>query len=350
MTRATWTVNDARRLRQHDTARRSRFHHWFGRHVQGLVQAGYSSASHLFGPSVYSGALQGASKRMNANRYSAFAGYEARASDIICAAYFKAGTNWLMHVCYQIANLGEGDFDHIQDEIAWPDAAQPRYWRALNDDNSNQSKTGFRVIKSHLSADLVPLQSPAKIVAMTRDPLDCAASGYHFFANLYFGPKTPPPDVWLDFFASDDAFWGPWYRFTASWWQARSQDNVLFMRFEDLKADPNQAIENIAAFLGVSLTSAQVQRVADQTSFATMKKMNDKFYPVRQTIWSTPGGRIIRKGEVGDGSALFGHAAVAQFNARMANGLSQVNCDLPFYPLADKGADARASTVQDATV
>ena len=28
-----------------------------------------------------------------------------------------------MHVCYQITQLGEGQFDHIQDEIAWPDAA-----------------------------------------------------------------------------------------------------------------------------------------------------------------------------------------------------------------------------------
>ncbi|MEM7256429.1 MAG: sulfotransferase domain-containing protein [Pseudomonadota bacterium] len=148
------------------------------------------------------------------------------------------------------------------------------------------------------------------------------------------------------FFASDVAFWGPWYRFSAGWWQARSQDNVLFMRFEDWKADPNRAIENIAAFLGVSLTSEQVQRVANQTSFATMKKMNDKFYPVRQTIWSSPGGRIIRKGEVGDGDALFSHSAVEQFNARMAKGLSQMNCDFPFYALANKGANA----LQDATV
>lgn len=337
MRSSCWSVEDARRLRQRDTARRSRYHSWFGRHVQGLVQTGYSGASRLLGTSVYSPALQGASKRMNANRYTAFAGYEAKASDIICAAYFKAGTNWIMHVCYQIANLGEGSFEHIQDEIAWPDAAQPRYWRALHDDNSSQSKTGFRVIKSHLSADLVPLQSQAKFVAMTRDPLDCAASGYHFFAKLYFGPKTPPPDVWLDFFASEEAFWAPWYRFTASWWQAREQDNVLFMRFEDMKADPNQAIENIAQFLGVSLSSAQVQRVADQTSFATMKKMNDKFYPVRQTIWSSPGGRIIRKGEVGDGDALFSHTAVEQFNAKMANGLSQANCDFPFYQLNNPG-------------
>ena len=113
------------------------------------------------------------------------------------------------------------------------------------------------MIKSHLPAELVPLDSPAKFVAVTRDPLDCAASGFHFYSSLLLGPAAPPPDVWLDFFASDKTFYGPWHQFTATWWAARDRDNVLFLRFEDLKSDTEDTVRKIAAFLDIDLSPDQ---------------------------------------------------------------------------------------------
>ena len=123
-----WTVADARALRRKDTTRRARQHDRFGRHVQGLMRAGYSAAGAILGPRVYGPALLQASARMNANRFTAYEGHALTGKDIVCSAYFKAGTNWIMHVTYQIANLGEGAFSHIQDAIAWPDAAQDGHW------------------------------------------------------------------------------------------------------------------------------------------------------------------------------------------------------------------------------
>lgn len=331
MTVRDWSVDDARRLRRRDGSRRARWHALFGQHVQGALQTGLGAAAKVMGESVFRPALHRAARRMNAHQATAYQGYLPRDSDIICSAYFKAGTNWVMHICYQIAHLGEGRFDHIQDEIAWPDAAEPRYWRALSDDNSKASRTGYRVIKSHLPAGLVPIDSAARIIAVTRDPVDCAASGYHFFAKLFFGPMTPPPDVWLDYFGSDDAICGPWHHFTASWWAERHRENVLFLRFEDMKVQPVETISRIAEFLDIALTPEQSQRIADATSFAAMKKLNDKFYPVRQTIWSSPEGQIIRKGSIGDGSNLFSPGVLEDFRTKMAVGLAQAGCRLPFY-------------------
>jgi len=331
MTQPDWTVDEARHLRAQDGVRRARLHEVLGRRIQGLVQSGYSGASRVFGDGIYRPTLVRAARRMNRNCHTAFTGFTPQTSDIVCAAYFKAGTNWLLHVCYQIANLGEGEFDHIQDEIPWPDAAQPRYWRALNDVDSNLSSTGYRVIKSHLPANLVPVNGVGKYIAMTRDPVDCAASGYHFFAKLYFGPKTPPPDVWLDFFGTDEALWGTWHRFTASWWEMQQRDNVMFLRFESMKLQPEETIRNIAVFLGITLNDAQVALIAEKTSFAAMKKMNDKFYPVRQTIWSAPDGQLVRKGVVGDGVSLFSAPAIERFLASTSAGLNELNCNFPFY-------------------
>ncbi len=140
-------------------------------------------------------AMHRASRGMSANKATGFQGAERAGQDIICSASFKSGTNWGMHICYQIAQLGKGHFDRIQDVIAGPDAAEPRYRRALEDRDAVPSPTGYRVINSHLPADLAPLESPAKIIAVTRDPLDCAASGHRFFGKLFFGAMRPSPEA-----------------------------------------------------------------------------------------------------------------------------------------------------------
>jgi hypothetical protein len=333
MTSPRWTVAEARAKRAKDGARRERLHHFIARPLGNPMRLALKAASGLFGPVAYHPAMHRAGSRMNANTNTAFQGAELSAQDIICSAYFKAGTNWVMHICYQIAQLGEGRFEHVQDVIAWPDAAEPRYWRALEDRDSAPSPTGFRVIKSHLPADLVPLESAAKFIAVTRDPLDCAASGYHFFAKLFFGAMTPPPDAWLEFFGSDAAIAGPWHRFTATWWAARKRPNVLFLRFEDIKASPRTAISEIASHLGTDLTPEQLECIAEATSFESMTAINHKFYPVRQTIWSTKGGKIIRQGVVGEGDKLFSPEATARFQDKMAQGLKAAGCNQPFYGL-----------------
>ncbi|MDA0338272.1 MAG: sulfotransferase domain-containing protein [Proteobacteria bacterium] len=334
----SWTISEARRKRAKDAVRRSELRSLFGKRIeQPLANIVKRTAPFLQNKS-YNALLGSIARRMNRHQKTAFATYAATDTDVICSAYFKAGTNWVMHICYQITQHGAGQFEHIQDVISWPDAAEPRYWRALTDSNAATAPSGKRVIKSHLSADLVPLDSKAKFVVVTRDPLDCAASGFHFYASLILGPFTPPPDVWLKFFLSDKTFYGPWHKFTASWWAARNRPNVLFLRFEDIKADSKAAIREIAQFLEITLTDSQVQCVASATSFQSMRDINHKFEPVRQTIWSAADTKIIRKGTVGDGNSLFSPEAVQAFREQTAKGLERANSDFPFYGLLRAGA------------
>jgi hypothetical protein len=141
--------------------------------------------------------------------------------------------------------------------------------------------------------------------------------------------------VWLDFFGSERAFWGPWCDYAASWWAERDRGNVLFLRFEDMKAAPERIVTEIADFLDIELSDSQIQLVLDVTSFESMKAQNDRFYPVRQTIWSAPKGQIIRKGAVGDGNTLFSEEAVHRYRAAMARGLREAGTDFPYYGLLE---------------
>lgn len=337
-----WTVEEVRALRRKDGVRRATLNRVIGQPFAPLVRCLMKLAASVFGNAVYRPHLRRVARRMNRHMSTAFDDYSPGSGDVVCSAYFKAGTNWVMHICQQIAHRGEARFDHIQDAIAWPDAAEPRYWRDLSDSNTETSSTGLRVIKSHLPANLVPITAQAKYVIVTRDPLDCAASGYHFFAKLVFGPFTPPPDTWLDFFGSDQTISGPWYRFTASWWAERHRENVLFLRFENMKAEPRETIRQIVDFLGVALSDAELDQVQQATSVETMRGMNAQFNPVRQTIWSAPDRKIIRKGDVGEGRTLFSPAAVRRFRSSMAAGLRSAGSDFAGYGLQQPLAGGRS--------
>lgn len=328
-----WTVDDARALRQKDGNRRARLNRLIGNPLNLPVSIAMRAGAAAFGEAVHGTSLRKAARRMNRHMETGFQGYTPWKGDVVCAAYFKAGTNWVMHCCHQIASRGEAEFDHIQDVIAWPDAAQPRYWRDLFDSNAADAPTGLRVIKSHLPSTLVPITDDARYVVLTRDPVDCAASGYHYFAKLMFGPMTPPPDNWLQFFGSDAAICGPWHAFTASWWAKRTRENVLFLVFEDMKSDTRGTVARIADFLGVELTKEELDRVLERISFAAMKQINDKFYPVRQTIWTAGDGKIIRKGAVGDGGRLFSQGAIDAFRRTMTHGLRAAGSDFTGYGL-----------------
>lgn len=334
-----WTVQDAQKARATAQAQQ-------GRLIDPLLARGISAKNRLIaqfvGHKAYDAQLNKVAQNMNRNR-DAFSNYAPRQGDVVVSAYFKAGTNWIMHVCHQICHLGSAEFDHIQDVIPWPDAAEPRFWVNVHDNNLRQTATGLRTIKSHLTADLIPLNSDAKYIAVTRDPKDCAASAYHFFQALVFGATMPPPDVWLAHFRSNTPNFGRWDDFTASWFRESKRENVLFLCFEDVKRDTNSAIHQIAQFIGITLTDTQFKRVAEATSLKAMKRINHKFYPARQNRLTDPNGKIIRKGRVGDASGLFDAKDLAQFDDHWRESLASGGSDFPYaerYASANTKASA----------
>lgn len=343
MKKLKWTSQDAREWRQAANKRYAFAHNLIAPLAAPITSAGLSIVRGLIGSKIDTIILKRLSRRMNCNMESAFNDYELREGDVVASAYVKAGTNWVMYICLQLAHLGEAEFDHLQDVMPWPDAAEPRYWLSLEDDAPRNSPTGHRVIKSHLSDHQIPNLNDSKLIAVTRDPKDCAASAYHYFRTIVLGPTMPPPDVWLEHFMSNDPVFGRWDEFTASWYKKRKQKNILFLRFEEIKADPAKAVDQIAAFLEIKLNHNLRERVLKASDFKNMQAINDRFYPVRQSIWTDPDGKIIRKGQVGGASNLFSPLALTRFDKQMSDGLLKLGSDFPYDKIYGAKAEQNRS-------
>jgi hypothetical protein len=98
---------------------------------------------------------------------------------------------------------------------------------------------------------------------------------------------------------------GAWFRNVQSWWPHVGDDNVLWLRYEDMRQDLAGSIDRILAFLGWSIEPQQRARAQEYASFAWMKAHAEKF--TREADSSDtlfrPGG-FIRKGAVGDYASL----------------------------------------------
>jgi hypothetical protein len=51
-----------------------------------------------------------------------FRGYVPGKEDVFVMTYPKSGTNWMIQIAYQLIHHGKGEFNHIHDDVPWPDA------------------------------------------------------------------------------------------------------------------------------------------------------------------------------------------------------------------------------------
>ena len=121
-------------------------------------------------------------------------------------------------------------------------------------------------------------------------------------ANASMG-MVPPES--FDTFLDDWLKYESWYRNVSSWWPHRNDDNVLWLRYEDLKHDLKTGINQILTFLNWQISDEQLARVLTLCSFEWMKANSIRF--ARQSDSGEavfkPGG-FIRKGQVGDGKTI----------------------------------------------
>jgi aryl sulfotransferase len=89
-------------------------------------------------------------------------------------------------------------------------------------------------------------------------------------------------DPMMEFHGDIHDFFGRWIadaptmRHIATWWDLRSQPNVLFVHYNDLKADLDREMRRVAAFLNINIPAGRWPAVVDRCTFDRMRAEADK--------------------------------------------------------------------------
>lgn len=259
-----------------------------------------------------------------------FGDYVPGAHDVVIATFPKSGTNWLMQMVHQVANDGQGEFEHIYDVVPWPDGEVVETVSLHDMDAVQQSPHGMRAVKAHLGWEGIPYNPEARYIYLVRDPKDVFVSNYHFFRDVGFGPLMPEPETWLDYYLSHEFLMGSWAEHLAGFWAQRHRDNVLVLTYESLKGDPDAAITTVADYMGVSLSQEAFERVQHKTSFEYMKQHDAKFNTGPVTPNGFGKGHMMRKGQNGASGELLSRAQQARIDAYFMEELERLGSDFPY--------------------
>jgi hypothetical protein len=266
-----------------------------------------------------------------------FGRYVPTHHDVIVATYAKSGTNWMMQIAHQLAFHGQGEFDHIHCVVPWPDSAPPLGKYAIPVDDPSvwmASPEQKRVIKTHLNWDLIPYSPDARYIAVIRDPKDVFVSNY-FFVKALGGPAIPSVETWFRSFVSENfVMGGSWAVNAAGYWAERHRPNVLVLSFKSMKRDLPGTVRKIADFMDVRVSQEVLDEVCAKSSFAYMKRIDDKFGVWKMTPWSSS-GTMMRKGTQGGSSELLSPEQQRHVDAYFMAELKRLGCDLPYEEFAD---------------
>eukprot|EP00629_Pelagomonadales_sp_RCC1024_P017381 CAMPEP_0119269680 /NCGR_PEP_ID=MMETSP1329-20130426/6992_1 /TAXON_ID=114041 /ORGANISM="Genus nov. species nov., Strain RCC1024" /LENGTH=328 /DNA_ID=CAMNT_0007269681 /DNA_START=180 /DNA_END=1163 /DNA_ORIENTATION=+ len=195
-------------------------------------------------------------------------GFAPRASDVFIVTYPKCGTTWVSAIAHFLRS-DDDSFGEITEVIPWDILAGD-----CGQDLDAEQVAEPRLFKSHESYATVA--KGGRYIYVARDPKDAFVSFYNFLPAYMHAPPLSVEAFAAGIFGGLSVSEGIWDHF-AGWWPRRRDENVLWLCYEDIKADPPREIAKIAAFMGVDADAARVAEVAAKTTLKAMSKDGTKY-------------------------------------------------------------------------
>ena len=187
------------------------------------------------------------------------------------------------------------------------------------------SKPSPRMFTSHLPLCHIKhyiTDNKVKVIHVRRQIPDVLTSYYHFYeTNPFLGRFQGSFDDFFKLFKARHLSYGDPIEYNQGWWDARGNDNILYVTYEEMKRDIRDVIRKAASFLNKSVTDVTVDRIAEVTSISAMKK-NPYVCPGIITKQLQVEGEITtdqfyRKGVVGDWKLHFNAEQTAYMQERL---------------------------------
>jgi len=206
--------------------------------------------------------------------------YRPTAEDIFVATQMKCGTTWMLHLVYQVLRRGAGDLVEsgtaLHAVCPW---IEGRKTVSLEDAPLVGAEPPARIIKTHFPASHCPWAAEARYIYVVRHPVSCFASCADFIRENA-GRMAPPLELIEQWFRSEQwMWWGTWPDHVLGWWQwSQQRDNVLFVRFEDMKRDLAAVTREVTRFLRrPPLSEAELAQVVHKCGFQYMQQHDEAF-------------------------------------------------------------------------
>ncbi|XP_050716685.1 sulfotransferase 1C4-like isoform X2 [Eriocheir sinensis] len=257
--------------------------------------------------------------------------FKWRSSDVVVMTYPKCGTTWTQEIIWTMRNNNNFDHPHanepimdrvpfIEVDMLFPDGLThgsptmtetPSFLRHCPDADPNdgvylQMSAAIpdpRTIKTHLPFSLLhpSMLDTVKVVYVARNPKDVLLSFMHhsrLFFDLDFQGTV---EDFYKYFISGDLIFGGYDEHVKEAWERRTHPNLHFVFYEDMQADIMKELRRLNDFLDTQLTEEQLKKVADYTSFESMKERgNEEMKKIfNQDVYKKDGG-FFRKGKSGD--------------------------------------------------
>ncbi|MCL7046755.1 hypothetical protein MKW94_011633 [Papaver nudicaule] len=262
--------------------------------------------------------------------------FKALDTDILLASVPKSGSVWLKALAFAIVNRARYpiippsknhpllttlphhlvpfvDFKHD-----YPDSS-------LLDFTKNRScDSQCRLLATHVPYPSLPesIMDSAincKVVYICRNPQDNFISLWHFVNNIIMmcqnniesaspeNRKTTPLliEEAFEYFCDGVSEFGPFWDHVLGYWRESLEKphKVLFLRYEDLKNEPEPELKKLAEFMGYGFSVEEesrgvIKEILSLCSFQHMKNLDVN----KNGIWRNafPNKELFRKGEVGD--------------------------------------------------
>ena len=245
------------------------------------------------------------------------------------------GTTWTQHIVNLIRNQGKDDTSglHITMAVPWIESTLPV--EILIEDLDKMPSPRF--FKSHnpynMMAGGLPHTTPAKYIYIARNPKDVAVSYYyhmHMFNPLKYSGTW---DEFYQLYKSGKVYFGDWFDHVLEWWKHRDAENILFLKYEDMKKDHCGMVKKMAQFMGYNLEEEVIDTIVEKSTFQSMKgnpAIDPDKIKMPVPVIKPDAQPFLRKGIVGDWKNHFTPEQNAEYDEIYVKKMKDSGLDFDF--------------------
>ncbi|XP_070560572.1 sulfotransferase 1C3-like [Ptychodera flava] len=185
--------------------------------------------------------------------------FKIKPDDCFVVSYPKSGTTWTLELAQLIMNKGDTSFTESAHHFDRVPLIEYSYHQNPQRDGLKimEKLESPRLLKCHQPVHLFPpqaLQMRCKIIVVARNPKDTVVSFYHFYQSApEFGHYNGEFSDFLKLFMNKKVVCGDWFDHTLGWWKYANDNDVLFLKYEDMKKNPRAATVKIASYMNYDL-------------------------------------------------------------------------------------------------